>query len=416
MKVIVGSPSLVRSGAERIAQAGKELTETGGALAGAAGSITGTWSGPAAVAFGGAAQRTEQACRRTGARLAEVADAGTRYAERLQAAQDELARLSQRELRLGEEELLLRVKAAATAPVGVDQPELAEVAAARARVRAAAEEIVRRHELERAAFEAALTAPPPLGTLGEVAGMPAPDWTFLTTLNDKVGEAKSLVKKTKATVDAFRAQAAIAAIGRQAMPLTEAAAAELAGAEQKLGAASKVFTGRPVPGAETAGLLDRLGVLKTVGGRVNLGMTAWEGFGDLRNGDPEHPGFRDVATRVAGAAGGVGAVVLLASAANPVGMALVTGYGAYKLGTWVYDHRDDIKRVATNAWNRVAPAVAAGRDAVVEKAHEVGRAVGDAVSHAASDAGAAVRDTAAEVGDRIGAGLRALVPRPRFGW
>lgn len=413
MTVIVGSPPMVRAGANQLQQASRELTETGRAVAGAAGSVTTAWSGPAAVAFGGAAQRTEQACLATGARLAEVAEASTRYADRLQAAQTELARLTQRQARLGEQELLLRVKAAAAVPV---HSELADVTAARTQLGAAADEIVRRHDLERAAFEAALTAAPPVVTLGDVAGVSRADWTFLGQAKKEAGKGATVLRNIAHTVGAFRAQAAITAIHRLPWPLTEAAAAELAAKEKTLAAASKAVIGTAVPGSVPQGLVDKFGAVKSLGGRASLLMTIKDGVSDLVTGEPDHPGVRNVATRVAGAAGATGGVILLASATNPVGMALITGYGAYKVGTWVYDHREDIKRVATNAWRRVAPVLAAGRDAVAEKAGQVRDAAGAAVGRAVSDAGGAVRDKATEIGGRLGSGLRTLVARPRFGW
>ena len=156
-----------------------------------------------------------------------------------------------------------------------------------------------------------------------------------------------------------------------------------------------------VPGA----IADKLPAAKAVRWPDDLAMTAWEGMTDAARGDPDHPGLRDVATRVAGAGGAVGAGILLASATNPIGMALVTGYGAYKLGTWVYDHREDIEAgriggLATGRSRRPGGQAGAGEDQAYEAASSV------------ADAAGTLRDRAAGVATRFST----VVKGPRFGW
>ena len=56
MTALLGSASTLRAGAERLAAAGREFSEGAGQLGAAAGGTHGGWSGPASVAFAGAAE------------------------------------------------------------------------------------------------------------------------------------------------------------------------------------------------------------------------------------------------------------------------------------------------------------------------------------------------------------------------
>ena len=404
MTALLGSASTLRAGAERLAAAGREFSEGAGQLGAAAGGTHGGWSGPASVAFAGAADHVGQGCRLHAQRLQEVAAAGRRYADRLEQAQSELARMVAQQARLGEEELALRARAAGVGAAAEPAARLAQLAADRERLAVATQQVFDRHRLDQSAFAAALAEGPPApATLG-LAEVLLAERAFLGQARSKVTEAKKLATRARAVVEAFRAQATIASI-RRLPDLPDATTAQrLAAARQSLQRATDSFTGGRLPGS----LAELRSGAKAVGGRINLAMTAWEGVQDVVRGDPEHPGFRDVATRVAGAGGAVGAGLLLAGAATPVGMALVTGYGAYKLGTWVYDHREDIKRVATQVWQRVSPAVEAGRQAVAGAV--------DAAAETVAAGAAAVTEKAGAIRDRLAGGLSRLVPRPRFGW
>ena len=148
-------------------------------------------------------------------------------------AQDELGRLGRREAQLGEEELALRVKAAAVAPasaLGLDpavsarsslEMQLSDLQAARSRVAEAARDVAHRRDLDRAAFAAALTAPPPVASIGDVvAGLLTRTGTLLEELNEKRREVGTLVRDIGHVVAAFRAKAAVEQIQRLPMPLT----------------------------------------------------------------------------------------------------------------------------------------------------------------------------------------------------
>ncbi|MCB1254372.1 MAG: hypothetical protein KDB39_14265 [Austwickia sp.] len=435
MKAVLGSPELIRGGATRLAEVSDQLSRSATTLGLAPGATAGGWAGPAAVAFDGAAEGAATACRSSAERLAEIAEASRRYADRLQATQEELATLARREAELGAQELALRVKAAAVRPAqqvaalvpGADldlggraaAAQIEEMGAQRARVSAAAQEAARRHDLDKAAFEAALTAPPPVTSGWPIVGIATPDGATLSELKKR----KKVVAQARATTNAFRARATIERIERLPELPDRATAKELAAAKKSLDSAAKTFTGEKAAPLTRGGVAQSTALVKGALGRINLAMTAKEGVLDAWNGDPDHPGFRDVTTRVAGAGGAIGAGMLLVSATNPVGMTLVTAYGAYKAGTWIYDHREDIKRVATQAWQRVAPAVEAAKEAVTERVEAAKEAVTErvetaqeAVSGALSEAGNAAREKANEVREGLTAGFSRLVQAPRFGW
>lgn len=134
----------------------------------------------------------------------------------------------------------------------------------------------------------------------------------------------------------------------------------------------------------------------TAAGRAFLPLTAMSGIGDVISGGG-YDGWRDPVTRVAGAAGAGGAVLLMVSTTpylvtlGPVGAAIagaaVLAYGAWIIGSFVYDHRqaigeflgrarDGVVRAATATTQAAGRAVTQAKDAVLTG---VGRAAGAAV-------------------------------------
>lgn len=98
------------------------------------------------------------------------------------------------------------------------------------------------------------------------------------------------------------------------------------------------------------GTTGRFAAARTVLGRAFLPLTFLGGISDAVTGGG-YDGARGAATRVAGAAGAAGALALGATylglaALGPVGVALaagaVIGYGLWSLGNLVYDHREQI--------------------------------------------------------------------------
>jgi hypothetical protein len=97
----------------------------------------------------------------------------------------------------------------------------------------------------------------------------------------------------------------------------------------------------------------------TVAGKAFLPLTVVTGAVDAVTGGG-YDGARGWATRGFGAAGAVGAGALLASSAGlvalgPVGLgiagAAVLGYGAWSLGNFVWDHREQLGEFTSNAVN-----------------------------------------------------------------
>lgn len=85
--------------------------------------------------------------------------------------------------------------------------------------------------------------------------------------------------------------------------------------------------------------------------RLSLAAGTVDAARDALTGDPTHPGWRDVLTRAAGAAGALGGGALLVGVSSPIGAGVaataVTGYGLWKLGTAIWDHRHTVGR----AWS-----------------------------------------------------------------
>ena len=102
-----------------------------------------------------------------------------------------------------------------------------------------AQEAARRHDLDKAAFEAALTAPPPVTSGWPIVGIATPDGATLSELKKR----KKVVAQARATTNAFRARATIERIERLPELPDRATAKELAAAKKSLDSAAKTFTG-----------------------------------------------------------------------------------------------------------------------------------------------------------------------------
>jgi len=93
--------------------------------------------------------------------------------------------------------------------------------------------------------------------------------------------------------------------------------------------------------------------LQVLVAKGSLLATVVSGVVDVVRGDPEHPGWRSITTRVVGGAGAVGAGILLAGVGGPVIVAAagtaVLAYAAWQVGTAVWDHRAQIASFARGA-------------------------------------------------------------------
>jgi len=146
---------------------------------------------------------------------------------------------------------------------------------------------------------------------------------------------------------------------------------------------------------------------RTVAGKAFLPLTVVSGLGDVVTGGG-YTGARGWATRGFGLAGAGGAVAVLAMA-NPVGIAVggaaVLAYGAWSLGNFVYDHRQEIGRFASSAASWTG-----------DRLGDAGAAVSQASDWAGSriaDAGRGLGQAASKVSGVLSAGLNAI-PLPHL--
>lgn len=146
---------------------------------------------------------------------------------------------------------------------------------------------------------------------------------------------------------------------------------------------------------------------RTVAGKAFLPLTVVSGLGDVVTGGG-YTGACGWATRGFGLAGAGGAVAVLAMA-NPVGIAVggaaVLAYGAWSLGNFVYDHRQEIGRFASSAASWTG-----------DRLGDAGAAVSQASDWAGSriaDAGRGLGQAASKVSGVLSAGLNAI-PLPHL--
>jgi len=150
---------------------------------------------------------------------------------------------------------------------------------------------------------------------------------------------------------------------------------------------------------------------RTVAGKAFLPLTVVSGLGDVVTGGG-YTGARGWATRGFGLAGAGGAVAVLAMAmamANSVGIAVggaaVLAYGAWSLGNFVYNHRQEIGRFASSAASWTG-----------DRLGDAGAAVSQASDWAGSriaDAGRGLGEAASKVSSVLSAGLNAI-PHPHL--
>jgi len=163
----------------------------------------------------------------------------------------------------------------------------------------------------------------------------------------------------------------------------------------------------------TGGLLSRIPVVGTAAkwaGRAFLPLTVVSGVVDVVTGGG-YDGARGVTTRVAGAAGAIGAGALLASSAGlialgPIGLgiagAAVLAYGAWSLGNYVYDNWGAITDFTGRAAGWVGDRVSDTAGWVGDRASDAGQALSSARDWAGdrlSDAGDAIGSAAEAVAD-----------------
>lgn len=373
----LGNADAVRASAAKLGGCASLLYDVSGRVEVSASLVGDRWTGEARDLFEAAATEAVRAGRDSARTLQITANAALAYAADLEAAQHRLA-------------VLRRDHASAiaslVAPAAVlpdDRQDLVRIiAAARHEIdalSAAAMRLARRLEASDPATRSLLPflvdVKEGVSAVVGVGGL-ARDVARVAA----VGEAAASAANASVAASAANASVATSAAAVSAVSAASGAdaGAALASAvddvNRSLVPASWIAK---LPGAATSGVLRVLGP----------GVTAVEAGKDLVIGDPDHDGWRDVATRGMGGVGAGGAVVLLSGMGAPVTVFVaagaVTAYGAWKVGTAVYDHRRVIARGAALAVDRGvvrplralwgSPAVQGAAAEVSRKADEVAR-------------------------------------------
>ncbi len=403
MIALLGDVGEVRRTAGLLRQRGSGLEAHADEVSRAAAELGSAWSGAASMAFGGAAAGVRRGAVAAAGELRALAEASMRYADHLEDAQAQLGVLARHETRA----LQPSLGSVAWPDLGDDRGQDVAQGHGEGRARLAAVQAVadehRRatQDLARALRDSDPEAAIP-AALADVAGV----WELKGIARDGV----QVVARGLATAALWRSAATLGAIHRVAggAPLLAGGrvAASAAAARSRAVVALQQLHGGPFrPGV--------MGAARTVVGKVGLGATFVGGTSDLMRGDREHVGARSVATRVMGGVGAAGSGVLLAHgvgvavAGGPVTLAIagtaVTAYGAWKLGTSIYDHRQALARAATASVGRGAEAARAAGRRLERAKGDAGRRLSDSVR----SAGEAFRG----VGERLD-GARDMFARP----
>jgi uncharacterized protein YukE len=362
-------PHGLREAARRLASAGRALDARGSALAEAGAQTLTAWQGSASLLMLARVREMRRSGEQASHALTSLSAVTGRYAEAAERARLEVRRLNE-----------MWDEAEQRAARQADGP--AQLAQARA-------ELARRHDavvddLEEDAYslQRALQQGDPL------AGLPA----WLAGAGYTALAAKKLATLTPKGL----------ALGRYAVTITQVARYFDLGRDAVraavLGSAEAAALRAALHGRSSS--LPVIGRPLTAAGKVFLPLTLVAGVVDVATGGG-YEGWRDPATRVAGAAGaaGAGTLLLAGSVLGPVGLgvagAAVVGYGVWSLGNAIYDHRAEIGAFLGRA-----------RDGAARQIDAAAGAVQGTVQRA--------RDTAADATRRVVDVIRAparLVPR-----
>jgi len=399
-------PYGLRDAARRLTEVGRDLDAGGQRIASTGAATLGSWQGSASLLMAARARELRRVTQQKEQALTVVAQATERYADEVEQAKDEVRRLNElwdEAVRRGQQQ----AAAAATARAAAERQaqaaaERAAAAGERARQRAVQsyddgsaalaesqaqlEQRYRRlnEELEQDGFSLAraLSSRDPITFLpGWIAGGVYTGQAAFKGLTTGVKAAKLarysvLLRQVSQYFD----------VGNVRVASALRASAEFRALSEAL--YGKTSTTRFIGGA------------RTVAGKAFLPLTLVSGLADIRTGGG-YEGWRDPATRVAGATGVAGATALLISASpflftlGPVGFAVagaaVLAYGAWSIGNFVYDHRKAIAAFG----GKVRDGVVRGVELQVEAARATVNAAKDVLATGAGavgDAGKKVVD------------------------
>ena len=380
-------PHALRAAARRLAQTGDDLDRRGAAVATATVASTGAWTGTASLQALARTRELRRSAGEAGDLLERMSHATARYADEVEEARQAVARLES-QWQDGADRARRRAAAAAEAAA---QDAREAVARGEERVRRSYDdgaaawheesaELERRYEQVNGtlvdsgwSLERALQERDPIALLpGWVAGgaytvkSGVRAWGLAVTRGTALARYSSLVLRTGRWFSLAHPAVRGALLG-------SAEAAKL----------REVLHGVPRSGFA--------GGARTAMGRAFLPLTLVSGGLDAYDGGG-YGGVRGAATRAAGLTGALGAGALMASGAGvfalgPVGLAVagaaVIGYGLYSVGSFVYDHREQIGEFLGRTARAASDVAAAGREL----------------------AGRAVSTVAAEARDRLASGV-----------
>jgi len=330
-------PYGLRDAARRVTEVGRDLDAGGQRIASTGTATLGSWQGSASLLMAARARELRRVTQQKEQALTVVAQATERYADEVEQAKDEVRRLNElwdEAVRRGQQQ------AAAAAGERARQHAVQSYddgSAALAETQAQLEQRYRRlnEGLEQDGFSLAraLSSRDPITFLpgwiagGVYTGQAAFKGVTSGMKAAKLARYSILLRQASQYFD----------VGNVRVARAVKASAEFRALSEAL--YGKTSTTRFIGGA------------RTVAGKAFLPLTVVSGLVDIRTGGG-HEGWRDPATRVAGAVGVAGAGALLVSASpllftlGPVGVAVaaaaVLAYGAWSIGSFVYDNRKAI--------------------------------------------------------------------------
>jgi uncharacterized protein YukE len=401
-------PHGLRDAARRLTEVGRDLDAGGQRIASTGTATLGSWQGSASLLMAARARELRRVTQQKEQVLRSVAQATERYADEVEQAKAEVRRLNE----LWEEAVRRAQQQAAAAAAARESAER--------QARAAAEKAAAAGE--RAQQQAVRHYDDGSAALAETQAQLEQRYRRLNEDLEQDGYSLERVLVSRDPITFLPAWMAGGVYSGQAAFKTVTSgmkAAKLARYSILLRQASQFYDLGNVKvakaiksSAEFKALSDALygktsttrfvGGAMTKAGKVFLPLTLVSGALDIRTGGG-YDGWRDPATRVAGAVGVAGAGALLISASpilftlGPVGVAVagaaVLAYGAYSIGSFVYDNRKAIAAFG----NKVRDGVVRGVEMQVEAAKAT---VGAAKDVLAAGAGA-VKDAGEKVVDVI---------------
>lgn len=337
----------LRASACRLAAAAERVESSGHAVSLAAARSVSGWSGAAALAMAARAREVDLAARSAADGLREVAAATVAYAERAEAAREQVAslngRLAAARDAASDEQRRVDAMPPEQRVMFAGRDPMAAMRVLESSLRREHAETIERLRRDGTVLERAILATDPLRSL--------PEWLAGgLALGNGIVASRTLAVRgwSFGRWLSYARRASLTQNGSRAVDPLLVRAWQVRAAESL----DAFRHGAVRPGAP-------LGGLRTVLGRVFLPSSVILGAVDAVTG-AGHDGGRGVATRVLGAAGAVGAAGVL-TLSNPVGLTVAGGavlaYGAWSLGNLAWDNRKAVGSFLSRATGAVGSVV-----------------------------------------------------------